>query len=444
MIAVLAPAIILLQYYLTVRHLQQRRYPELFGVVLFAMVSYDWVFIHASYLLPRTFVGFLKPYFEYLTAFLAFMVLRRSPGLTIFNTQARQFLLLLFPALIVILLNDLTPGRRLPDLLQSLRLFLLPILFLFLLFRYGAFRAVRPAFVVNSLIWVSVLVALAGSIQKLGYKGDVRDLWFFDYFKTWFPHPVLAGKANYVRNDSLRVTGIFVSPITQTIALGIGVVLLAARQIFEPMTLRKRAWGLFLMVALVYGQWQTSTRVGLIMDALGIAVLLGSRLLPRLRGWLYLIPVAAVGATFASLLSGGVKEESALGRLVQFADLPQFFRVRGLGFSHPMVATYFDSYLITLVLLFGGLIIFPFLFFWKINRPVVQLLKACPRSVLLNATLALCSSFLYLFTFQFIAGSWPYRVYFLLLFYCWFAYEQYRQAKVCPAAADGSVPTNDF
>lgn len=445
MMAALALAIILLLYYLTFRYLRQQRYPQLFMVVLFAMAGYDWLFIQASYILPGVVVGFFKLYFEYLALFLAIGTVAKDRSLTIYNSTFRPLLLqVLLPSLLIVLIKDLWSPHPFSGLLTSLRLFGLPVLLLFLMFRAGIFRKIKPAFVLNSIIAASVVFLIAGVFQRLSYGGDVRDLWFYKFFDRFQPNPVWVGQANYIRNNDLRVTGIFVSPITQTIALGIGVLLLAAKLLFQNGTRGRRIFLSVLLLALVYGQWRTHTRVGLIMDALGVAVMLGSRLWPRRAGWLYLVPVAAVGATFASLLSGSVQEASALGRLVQFQKLAELFRPLGLGFSDPLTDTHFDSYLISLLLLYGLLAVFPILFLWQLNRSVIQLLRTAPRSVFLNATLAVCSSFVYLFTFQYIAGSWPYRVYFLLLFYCWFAYDQYLKAKVCPAAADGLVPTNDF
>lgn len=439
----LAPAIIGVQYYLTAIFLKDKAYKSLFGVLLFAMVSYDWVFIEASYVLPKFVLSLTKPYFEYLLVYLLYEIWRKGQVPTLFNPPFRHlFLLVLVPSLATLVLNDLRTYSPAFDLFYGLRLILLPIVFLFLLFKAGTFKNVESGFVLNSLIAVSILCFIAGVIQRLNYEGDVQKLWFYDFMNRFYLNPVKVGWANYVRNGTLRVTGIFVSPITQVLSLGIGILLLAAKLIFQKAPFSKRAFWTLLLVVLLYGQWRTSTRVGLIMDVLGIAVLLGSRLWPRRKAWLYLVPFSAVLATFGTLLSGNVVEESALGRLKQYVESVRVFRLRGLGFSHQFISTYFDSYLITVVLLFGFLAILPLLFIWKLNLSLVRLLRAYPQSVFGNATLAVSTSFLYIFVFQFVAGSFPYRVYFLLLFYCWFAYEQYLKSQNCPTVADCALPTN--
>lgn len=439
----LAPAIIGVQYYLTAIFLKDKAYKNLLGVLLFAMVSYDWVFIEASYVLPKFALGLTKPYFEYLLVYLLYEMWRKGQTPTLFNPLFRHlFLLVLLPSLVTLVLNDLRAHSPAFDLFYGLRLILLPIVLLFLLFKVGAFKDVEPGFILNSLIAVSMLCFIAGVMQRWSYAGDIQKLWFYDFMNRFYLNPVKVGWANYVRNDALRVTGIFVSPITQVISLGIGILLLAAKLIFQKVPFSKRAFWLLLLLVLLYGQWRTITRVGLIMDVLGIAVLLGSRLWPRRQAWLYLVPLGAVLATFGTLLSGNVTEESALGRLKQYAEAVWIFRLRGLGFSHQFVSTYFDSYFITMLLLFGVLAVLPLLFIWKLNLSIIRLLRAHPRSVLGNATLAVGTSFLYVFVFQFVAGSFPYRVYFLLLFYCWFAYEQYLKSQTCPAAADCALPTN--
>jgi hypothetical protein len=422
-IGALLLTVILVQYTLTYLFLKEKLYSAFMALLIGSFAFYDFLYIEASYWLPNWFVSLAKLHTEYVTIYFGLRLLRRGRHVRIYEATTRHLvLLLLVPSLAVIAINDLGYMVKRFDLLFGLRLFITPILLCYLLLHNGVFRAVRGRHILNCIIVVTVVAGLSGLIQK-NYFYTVRDLWFFDYFNHFPKNPVLVGFANYIRNDKLRMTGFFVSPIAQALTLGVGIQLVAARLLYSGRRLSEIAFLVVVIAFLIYCQYGTFTRVGMIMDVLGVTILLGSRILKTGRKLLYALPTLAVLATFALLLVGGTTEVSALGRLGQYVEFVQRFQFKGLGFAHQFVSTYFDSYYISLMLLFGLAVMGPVIYLYKLNRNTYRLVEFQPGQEFAQATFAITATFIYVFAFQFVAGSIPYRLYFLLLFYCLYQYE---------------------
>jgi len=411
-------SLIILQYVLSVVWLKQQKYGCFILLQMYALFSYDYVFIHASYYLPPLLVAVLKPYTEYLICyflFCFFVVLRRRFSFSN-RTDALMLILLFLPGLLVLLCNDFTGNINPGETLKGLRLYFVPVLLPYLMYRCDILAGYKQWKITNALFCICLLLGLYGCFQRFAFTGHVRSLWFYTFFDQFAINPVAYQPSNFIRNDVLRVTSIFVSPLTYSIALAAPILLIVSIFINEAgKTLRKTKIILAVLgIFFLYCQWMSVTRIGLIIDAIGITMLVALRLRARFL-LLAAIPVVIIAATFYTLTSGITKDTSALGRLLQFREFARHFSVRGLGFNNALVQTHFDSFFISIGLLYGALVSFPLLWLYQLNKRAYILAKR-QRNYFTAAVFVFSLSFIYTFTFQFVAGAASYKLYFLLLF----------------------------
>jgi len=395
----------------------------LVSIVVCATAAYDVLFIHASYNLPWWFVATTKLFPEYLTAALAVQAYRRR-RLYLAHPPTRQLALgIMLPSAVLLVGSAIAHGPA--HAVLGARTYLVAPLMAFLLYTNGYLTRRAGMAVLRCIALVAAVSAIVALRQMADFDGLVSRLWFFDYFYDWPRNPVLEGSANYLRDGNLRTTGIFVSPIIQTVSLLLGVAVLTTAVVARGQGWAVRVLALAGIPFLLYAQYTTHTRVGWILDALVIAVIVAQRWMPALLvrtarwgAWV------AVAATFAFLLVGGTEESSAVGRLGQWGGFWTQLRPWGLGFGHPLVNTHFDSLVISAMLLFGALVVGPALYIHRLYRALWRVAGTAPQAVVLSVSAAVCAAAPYLFFFQFVAGSYPYRVYFLLLYLSLAYYER--------------------
>jgi hypothetical protein len=271
--------LIVLQYAVAFFSLKEKAWTVFAGVLAYATISYDFVFIQASYYIPEALLAGFRPFNEYLLLyFLLQLTVVRRRALSFPNREDLLAAgLLLLPSGLMLLhdIADFHPG----DTLRGLRMYLLPLLLPYLLYRCGVFDRIRVGRLLQGLLGLVLLAALFGLVQWLRFDGEIRQLWFYEYFNRFGANPLIYGRANYVRSGQLRATGIFDSPIAFALVLGMAVLLIASLLLQSGAGLRRRdrGWllvaGVFLLACLPLAQ----TRVGFLVPAIGMLILLLER-----------------------------------------------------------------------------------------------------------------------------------------------------------------------
>lgn len=420
MTAVFFLLLIALQYGITIWAIRNQRYEHLVCVYIYSLFTYDYIFINASYHLPGAVVGLLKPYSEYLIGyFLYHLYFRQRQRISPANPMDSYMIWLIgAPTLVALLVNDLLLHRAAGDTVLGLRLYLVPLLLGYLLYRCDILQRTRQLAIVNTIFICSIASGIYGFFQKAYFNGNVQTFWFHDFFNRYAQNPIDFGPANYIRDYRLRVTGYFVSPITYSVAfcLPIFVVFTMLANSAHRMTGHIRFLLISFLAFFLYFQWQSVTRIGLIVDFIGLLIIILAKLKRPKLFWLAAVPAGVVAATFGTLLIKTNADASALGRLDQYQAFLKYFQFFGLGFNHELVRTHFDTWFVSIGLLYGAFVIFPLLFLFKIFRAAYGIVRAAEGNYLLEGAYFSGLTFIYTFCFQFMAGSTPYHLFFFLLF----------------------------
>jgi len=410
------------QYIVSLYAIINKKFNLFAAVYLASLFFYDWLFINAYYFLPPLLLAVLKPYNEYLFLILLFrFIVSTVQHKKSKNALADSIILaLIVPSFIVLCANDLSRNLNLSDTISGIRIYLLPILTPYLMYKAKWFNSLNTKKILSFLFTISIISVIYGFFQRQGFNGSVRSLWFYNFFNQYTENLVEIGPYNFIRNDVLRTTSFFVSPIIFSISLAIPTIyvlelLISKNKLFS------RKYLLFVLVILCYGLLICETRVGIIVSIISIAI----HLVPKFFKFKYayrimlFVPFLAMILTFLSLIFGYTDDLSALGRLTQYASFFEYFQPLGLGFNNEYVLTRFDTYYMSVGLVYGGLLIFPVWFYLRINKflyKVVLLNIDSPDFLFLKSTLALSLTFIYSFAFQFTAGAYQYRVMFFLIF----------------------------
>jgi hypothetical protein len=414
-------ALISLQYGLSIVFFLTNRYSKLVYLYVFSIFSYDYLFINASYYLPDILVNLLKPYNEYFFLILLLLVIQKVNSvdgvIKLRHIDKSVLYLLLLPTSIILLLNDFSQNIDLMSTVQGLRTYLIPILIPYLMYNLYFLNKLNIGKFVNFLIFLSILTVLYGLYQKYTYNGQISSLWFYDFFGRYKENPVEEGFYNFVRNDQLRTTSIFVSPVIYSIALSIPTLLVISK-LFKEKKLIGKINLVLVLSFLIWGLMIAETRVGLFVTIIGLLILISCyiRILNR-YAFLLAIPIVFIVLTFITMIFGYTEDLSALGRLIQYASFFDYFKVLGLGFNNKYVLTYFDTFYVSIFLVYGVLAFLPIIFIFKLNKLIYKLTKSSFYGRFFNvSTLAVSLSFVYSFAFQFTAGAYPYKLLFVLVF----------------------------
>lgn len=411
--------LILLQFLLTLYFLATKRYSAFIAVFIYSIFTHDFTFINASYYLPSWIIEAAKPYAELVTLYFGFRWMQRLRRERYVDPIDRGAITLVIVPTLIVLLIDLVINQQLVSSLKGVRLYVLPVLLPYFMYRAGVLEKVQQRRLIYFVLTLMIVAGLYGFIQRLAFDGDVQKLWFYRFFDRFGTNPVDEyGWANYLRNNKLRVTSIFVSPITMSLMMAIPALMAitALLNSAHRMNWSQRAAFLGLLAFALFAQSLTQTRVGMIIDAIGAAAVFLMKLRKDTFLRTLLIPVGLVALTFLSLVTHTAGDESALGRLDQYRLFFDFFKMQGLGFSNSLVQTHFDAFFMSSALVYGWLCIFPLSGLILLNRHVYKAAKRMEGNMLVESVYGFSLALIYAFTFQFIAGSSPYRLYFLLLF----------------------------
>jgi hypothetical protein len=412
--------LIILQYLLTVWTLRTRRFDLFICVYIYSLFTYDYIFINASYYFPSRLVALLKPYSEYLAIyFLYYLYFVQKKRISLWDRfDAYLIWFIILPTVVVIVANDLAGHRMIGETMLGMRLYLMPLVLAYLLYKCGILKDCDQLKIVNTIFIFSIFSGVYGFFQKAYFRGTVKDLWFYPFFTKNGYNPLDFWAANYIRDNRLRITGYYVSPITYSVAfcLPILIVLTIFANSYHKLSNHIRYLLLSFLLFFLWYQWFSQTRIGLIVDVIGALVIVYAKLKRPSFLRLILIPAAFIGFTFSTLLLKTTNDASALGRVDQYQAFLKYYTFFGLGFKHELVHTYFDTYFVSVGLLYGVFCIFPFLFIFKTLRAAYDVVVSNENNYFFEATFFLSLTFIYIFCFQFMAGSTPYRLYFLLLF----------------------------
>ncbi len=254
--------------------------------------------------------------------------------------------------------TGLINGNSIDQIIQGFRIYLLLPFSLFLLLETGNFRR-TPIYSAALLLLVFCCFSVGYSIWlDSQFNGELCFLWFYDFVDKI--HPIEAARFNYIRNEGLRATGFFISPLIQSAILGFST-LISLRFILNKKAPYWDRLPYFLICCiLICGLYYCRTRIGWIILVGGLLQWLGLQLFNRHRHYNpFLLPVSLIFLTFFWLLSGLSTDPSANGRIDQYAFCFKNLKFWGYGFGHIYTITLFDSLIISAILLFG---IFSFLY----------------------------------------------------------------------------------
>lgn len=383
---------------------------------------YDYVFINASYYLPSLILNVLKPFNEYFFLFLLF-----GSVIKLFKTGLFKFTKLdkvtikffILPSILIFAYHNLLDVKNISNTIQGVRTYIIPVIIPYLLFRRGWLVKINFAFICYTIITLSIIAVLFGIYQKFTFRGDIKSLWFAEFFAKMNDDPVGNAPFDFIRNEVLRTTSFFVSPIIYSFVVATAIIV-SVCMFFSKIVKFSKIILSIIIILLFYGLIISETRVGLINFFIGIILIYyGSFSKKKYTFFIMIIvPIIWIIFTFITLIYGFTDELSALGRLTQYASFFEYFKINGLGFSDENVLTRWDTFYMSLTFLFGIFVIFPLLFIYKINSYLFNKYQTISEEskYFALAVLVISLTFIYSFAFQFTAGSYPYKLIFLLIF----------------------------
>jgi hypothetical protein len=248
-------------------------------------------------------------------------------------------------------------GNPTNQIIQGFRIYLILPLSLFLLLESGIFRKMPIVYASWLLLWFCFLSVCYSIWQNYQFKDDLCFLWFYDFVDKI--HPIEAARFNYIRNNGLRATGFFISPLIQSSILGFSTLISLRFVLNYKKLLKEKLPYILITIILIYGMYLCRTRIGWVILLGGLMQWLGYLYFFRHRYYNpFILPVFFIFLTFIWLLSGLSSDPSANGRLDQYAFCMENMKFWGLGFGHLFTITLFDSLIISAVLLFGIFSIF--------------------------------------------------------------------------------------
>ena len=347
---------------------------------------YDWILINLSYSFPAGLLLVLKSIQEVMIVAIitVFMARIAKCGKIRINIVDNLILGIILITVISIFIS-LVKGDGISTIIQGLRLYFIPILIPYTLYKYKCFDNLNIRTLVWFIVILSSFLVIHSFWQVFTFNGDLRSLWFYDFYNSAEKNPIDTAAYNFIRDNRLRATSIFVSSITLSVAFYVFFIIFVTTKI--------RLWKLWTILSVI-GIELSQTRVGYFLIIISLGIYFQKKIMPRNKHY-YLIPICAVITTFISLIFQITGDESALGRLVQYASFPMNFTLYGI-FALFYIYVYYK--MITIV----------------INQNISNNNISNKTFITGNCIIAL--SFLYLYAFQFVAGSFTMSLVWMLIF----------------------------
>jgi hypothetical protein len=402
-------------------------------IILF--IFHDFIFINLGYHMDESIVIILKSWQEmlFLFLFLNFCLNLHAKGLKIQKSLFVTFLILLLLTAWGISV-DLKYGANEFDIFVGWRRVMLTLFNSVLLYAVGVFDNVSLKEVHRILVVITVFIMAFGFYQYIQFESislpsqanqdndfytrispALKEFWFHEKFGTLH---MLRSWPNYIRNDSPRITSIFVSPI-------ILAEFLAVMALFSIITLLKGKPKLLQILlhlsflSLVFVTMEMShTRIGFAQILIGTAIALFIR--REFKSQLYWVIIfIAVFSLMLILSVTGMGDDSAQGRLAQYRQVMHIFSSLGFGYAAE-AASFYDSLYISVILVFGvGCLFYFYLHYhWTATFFRYRSYFGTHKGIDLEFRIiaAIICSFIFAFTFQYSLGSAAVTLLYLLLF----------------------------
>lgn len=369
---------------------------------------YDWMFINMSYDVSPIIVNILKLGNEFLVflAFLVMLVRKKKQNIAKSNDRTIWIFIILplIYAVFISLINHISVGT----IFQGIRLFFSPIIYTFLFYKAGLFKNVSISKIKITLIFILVVSLLYSIWQSFTFNGELSSVWFYDYFNKTMD--LDDGAFNFIRDDELRATSVFVSPIISSVFFAS-----TALSLFYMEDKSKVLKVIYIFIGIL-GVYFSRTRIGLIYIPLFFILRF---IINRVSFKYSILSIGiAILITLVSLIYGITDDLSALGRVIQYQEFINMYKLGGYGFEDEYLIK-FDSYIISLSLNIGILAFFVLYGIIKLSKENLLIRDELNNNqiqafLMFSALNALC--IIYEFAFQYIAGNYIYKLTFLFLF----------------------------
>ncbi len=383
---------------------------------------YDWLFISLSYHLSSNLLFLMKSFQEIAMVLLLFvffvgqMISKRKFTLTKFGIIFS--LCVIFP-LVIALFNSFYLGHSVEQIIQGGRYFFLPVIIPFLLYKYGLFENLDIKKIKILFYFFLVGSFILALIQVKNFSGNLEELWFYQFFDKGLDGNVVADNPwNYIREGNFRATGLFVSSIMLTIFFAI-------TGIYSLLTfvVNRNYIALIFFIISFLGIQLTQTRIGLLIMLLSIGIILIMHFKKGVSlsmGMLFCIPIFLIFFTFLVIKFGVIDDLSAQGRPVQYLSFFSDFKLLGSGLGSDLVLVKYDSFYISIFLACGIFsIMYVWYFFYLLKwcyRSLKKTVKDSEKYIFDMLTLIIGLTFIYAFAFQFLAGSFLFKLIFVFIF----------------------------
>lgn len=366
---------------------------------------YDWLLINLSYYLPPSFVTLLKCVQEILVVLISVVFICRIIQKHKFKYNKIDKIVFGFVFLCIIgVLMSLISGDDISNIITGMRLYIIPILIPYFFYKYGIFNGINYTYI-DSFFKVLILALIIYSlIQILTFDGDLSKLWFYKFYDSLKENPVDKASFNFIRNDRLRATAFFVSSIHMSVISYMISMYFIIRH--------KKYWLLWTCIS-IFGIELSSTRIGYLLLLLSIGIFINEKYLKK-HSFFFLIPFSGILFTFLSLVFNITSDESALGRLVQYSSFLSNFSVTGRGLGNFFALVFYDSFYISIFIVFGVLGLLYIFYYCKLINIIIDSYNNNKK--MMRYSLYISLSALYMFAFQFVAGTFPFCFLFFMLF----------------------------
>jgi hypothetical protein len=376
------------------------------------ILLYDYTFVLLKYEVPPSILFLFKSWQEIIILFSIIRIVARRKRLESIDIIVIS-LAILGTALGVFY------GNKNFDVFKGLRLYMGSILAFLLLFRSGIFDKIDLKLVFNCIIFVCTISSIYSIYLDSKFLGDLRILWFYDFVDSI--NPIEIARFNYIRDDKLRASGFFISPLIQSTLLGL-VSLYLLVSCLSGAEQKNLVFKCLLLAVNLYGIYLCRTRIGTFILAIGLILAFGVVFYDKLKyfhsfGFTFFL----IFVTFFSLLFGLTSDPSALGRIPQYLFLKENFQFFGFGFGHPSTLTVFDSMFVSAALALGVFSAFYFIIpigiCFNLDKIKGFLSKTNDDSKIRFAVIyGFSFSILYMFAFQFTLGSASMHLFYFLSF----------------------------
>lgn len=393
-ISIIVAFVLFLFLFISIRNKDCKQFTSIFILLL---LLYDWIFICIGYALPSQIVLILKSFSEILIMLFLLLLLARTGRYVV--VEKIDVLIAVFCG-IPFITSILSGGGFSSLALSGYKDFFFVYIISYLLLKS---RYLVVDYRVLDII--TIIVSTGAILQTFFFNGNLETLWFYNSFDNLPENPVDVGYYNYLKDDALRATSCFVTPIDLSITSAM-LIIYHVSQVFA--NKEKSAGQLMLAIYAFVGLWISQTRVGLVIVAIGICTLILLKIKKnKISLWiLYLIPLSFIALTFLMMVVGKIDDYSALGRMVQYANFINDFSLMGGGIGDYDAIFKYDSFLLCSFKMMGIFAILYFILYFRLFNTVVSCLNNCGSKVLyLPFVVATSTAMMYAFVFQHLAGS---------------------------------------